>query len=144
MKQLRTLNALLAGLVLTGVVSAQPACLTGETEINNTSSLLSGNFLCAARAPDTWQEFHQTGGALYDWKRGPNDAVDRTALVGTWSTATGTVTHTYGAQSYSWRVCRTSAGSIPTYALRSSTGGTITSATVVSGAFAQTNKPCPY
>jgi len=33
---------------------------------------------------DKWQEFHQAGGALIDYKRGPNDPVDPTKQVGTW------------------------------------------------------------
>jgi hypothetical protein len=64
-------------------------------------------------AADRWQEEHNTGGAsgantpLFDFKLGAN-AVDPRKQVGTWrNNDTGnnaTVTHTYGALSFTWSV----------------------------------------
>jgi hypothetical protein len=122
---------------------AQPACQTGETEVQNTNALLSDAYLCAVRGTDSWQEFHQAGGKLFDWKRGPGHPVDPTKEVGSWGTAQGTVTHTYGSTSYVWRVCRVGPQAGATYTLRSQTAGVISGATVVSGSVNQTTKPCP-
>jgi len=139
-----TLGAMLAfGASVALAQTSLPSCASGETEISDTSALLAGKFVCAARSGETWQEFHQTGGMLFDWKLGPGSTMDPTKQVGTWSTATGTVTHTYGATAYTWRVCRTSAGNNPQYTLRSASGGNVVGVTVVSGSFNQVNKPCP-
>ena len=95
----------LANTVLLGCLAlsghAMAAC-TG-TAINQTAltAALSGNTVCAARTPDRWQEFHQTGGVLIDYKRGPADKIDPSEPVGTWSiTGNGsnaTVVYNYGA-----------------------------------------------
>ena len=120
-----------------------PACGSGETEIANTTTLLTGQYVCAKRLPDTWQELHQAGGALYDWKLGPSSAMDPVKLVGSWSgSTTGVVTHAYnaGGGSYVWRVCSNGAG---TYTFRSATGGVISNITLIAGTATQSTQPCP-
>lgn len=81
---------------------------TNRLSQNELQAVLSGNTVCATLGNDKWQEYHQPGGALYDYKKGPYDPVDPTTQVGTWSiTGTGNnavVTYTYGSQSYSYAV----------------------------------------
>ncbi|MDP2783358.1 MAG: hypothetical protein Q8O38_02000 [Sulfurimicrobium sp.] len=103
---------LLAG--ISGEVMAVD-CSDG-TQLKNTVSdpnvvanTLSGKTVCATNGGDKWQEFHQAGGALIDYKKGPNDLVDKTKQVGTWSTARGgsdsLVTYNYGTGgTYSYEV----------------------------------------
>jgi hypothetical protein len=66
------------------------------------TTLLQGNTVCvpvATQPTMTSQEFHQAGGALIDYKRGPSDPVDPTKIVGTWAITGGdrfpSVTYTY-------------------------------------------------
>ena len=120
-----------------GHVAAQTACPSGTTtRVSNVQQLVGGSTLCAARGSDRWQEFHSgvSSGPLIDWKRGSNP-VDPTATVGTWSAANGansSVTHTYGATSYTWLVCQV--GTANNYTLVSTgSSGTITGATVQNG-----------
>lgn len=83
-----TLSAALASVALAG--PAHAAC-TAATQVQGAATLrgvLAGNTVCASRGNDRWQEFHQAGGALIDYKKGPNDKVDPTKQVGTW-TVTG-------------------------------------------------------
>lgn len=56
--------------------------------------------MCASSATQRWQELHESGGVLFDYKRGLTDKVDPSEVVGTWR-VTGTnrgafVTHDYG------------------------------------------------
>jgi len=71
------------------------------------TSLLTGNTVCVGSAP-TWenQEWHRSGGELWDWKLGnghlsPSGTIDPTKLLGSWSiTGTGAstqVNYTYTA-----------------------------------------------
>ena len=65
------------------------------------TTLLEGNTVCVGAQPTMEaQEFHQAGGALIDYKRGPGHPVDPTKQVGTWTVNPGrpnaTVTHDYG------------------------------------------------
>lgn len=117
---------------------AQTACPGGTNRVSNVSSLVGGNTLCAARGGDRWQEFHQgTGqsGNLIDFKLGAGHPVDPTKTVGTWSSNNGAnsnLTHTYGAQSFTWLVCQV--GTANNYTLVSTGAvGTITGATVQAG-----------
>ncbi len=87
------------------------ACIAPSTRvilIADVNTLLTGNTVCSpptASQPNfLWQELHQAGGALVDYKRGPGHAVDPSETVGTWSVTgvSGTravVTHNYGAGS---------------------------------------------
>lgn len=107
------------------------------------STLLQNKTVCAALAPDRWQEYHAPGGALFDWKRGPGHPVDPREQVGTWSITSVTVggntrelvTHSYtGGSSYTYRVCLTA----PTYTFQqvSPATTTITGATIPAGSVA--------
>ena len=107
-------NVIAGVLVLGGAVVAGPAAAAcSGTALNETelSSKFSNNTVCAQRAPDRWQEFHQgtVGGALIDFKEGPSHAVDPSKQVGTWSvTGSGTnarLAYDYGSGgNYSYRV----------------------------------------
>lgn len=57
---------------------------------------LSGNTVCVGAAP-TWtaQEFHQAGGSLIDYKRGPSHAIDPTTTVGSWSVVNDQIQYVY-------------------------------------------------
>lgn len=59
---------------------------------------LTGKTVCVGAAP-TWQaqEFHQAGGALFDYKRGPATPgnVDPTEQVGAWSIVADQVNYSY-------------------------------------------------
>lgn len=94
----------------------------------NFTNFISGARICAARNSDRWQEFHQNGGALFDWKLGLNHAVDPRKQVGTWNASNGNfanLTHSYGSSfNYTWVVCRPSPGPGP-YTMVSSTAGTV-------------------
>jgi hypothetical protein len=88
----------------------------GGTQLKNTGSApnvvanaISGKTVCATSGSQKWQEYHQSGGSLIDWKKGPSDPVDPTKTVGSWSTsgtgASSLVTYNYGTGgSYSYEV----------------------------------------
>ncbi|EGJ10134.1 MULTISPECIES: hypothetical protein [Rubrivivax] len=138
----RSSKCAVAGVLLlaAAAVSAQ-SCPAGQTRLNQLQirAQIAGNTLCAVSGGDRWQEFHQggttnTSGALIDYKKGPNDPVDPSTPVGTWSlTDRGSNTllvHNYGpSATYSWAVCRANGG---TYTLVSDQA-TITSVTVKEG-----------
>lgn len=148
MRRVAVVGLFVVGAVTSGSVLAQ-SCPDGATRQtngtptdpaggtgNNFNNFISGATICATRGSDRWQEFHQSGGALIDWKLGANHPIDPTKQVGTWSASNGadaTVTHTYGSTSYVWAVCRVGTAAPYTYTLVSTTGGTITGATIVSG-----------
>ena len=113
-------------------------CTTGTNAVTGAAlvTLVAGQTMCARRAPDRWQEFHQgataAGGALIDYKRGPTDAVDRTETVGTWLINNDRLTHTYSGTNYSWLVCRP--GNSPNLTLVSTgSSGTISGVTMLPG-----------
>lgn len=86
----------------------------GGTELQN---LLTGRTVCAQLGNDRWQERHVSGGALRDYKLGPNHPIDPTKQVGTWSTtgsgANTVVTYSYtGGRSHSFVVCRPGNGTV--------------------------------
>ena len=107
------------------------------------STLLQDKTVCAALAPDRWQEYHAPGGALFDWKRGPGHPVDPREQVGTWSISSVTVdgntreqvTHKYGGSSYVYRVCLTGPSTY-TFQQVSPASTAITGATFVPGSAA--------
>jgi hypothetical protein len=86
------------------------------TRVEDLSSLLNNSTVCATgtgpNAGDRWQEWHQTDASntLTEYARGPDDPVDETRDVGTWSinnnnSPDATVTHDYGGgQEYTWSV----------------------------------------
>lgn len=71
--------------------------------------VLSNNTVCAVRGSDRWQELHQSGGALIDYKLGPGHPVDPSETVGSWSIvgtgANATVVYNYGSGgTYTYKV----------------------------------------
>jgi hypothetical protein len=115
------------------------SCPGGTNSVSLVGALVRGKTMCAARGGDRWQEFHQVGGNLIDYKLGPSDPVDPTETVGTWSAGTGLLTHDYGGGgSYVWAVCREGGPTSTTFTLVSTTAGTITGVTLQSG-----QVPCP-
>jgi hypothetical protein len=128
---------LAALLVLASTAQAQNNCpcnggvgtrLTGTTD-PTLGAALAGKMVCAAVGNERWQGWHSgtaAGGDLWDFKRGPTDAVDPSTKTGTYrfqsstlgakvarSTASSdTVVYDYGSGgSYRYAVCRVSASS---------------------------------
>lgn len=88
---------------------------SSSTQLKNTggnnvvANAVSGKTVCATIGGDKWQEYHQAGGALIDYKKGPSNPVDPSKTVGSWSTSgngSGSlVTYNYGTGgSYSYEV----------------------------------------
>lgn len=67
-------------------------------------SLLTGYTLCTSRGKDSWQEYHEAGGRLIDYKMGPNDRIDPTKQVGTWSASGTNVVYRFGSGYSMYRV----------------------------------------
>lgn len=90
---------------------AYAAC-TSATQVKGADALravLQGNTVCVARGNERWQEYHQAGGALIDYKKGPDDKKDLSKQVGVWAVSgSGSRTqlrHNYGSgKSYSFTV----------------------------------------
>lgn len=109
---------LVTSIVLLAGISGEAMAIdcTGGTQLKNTvgdpnviANALSGKTVCATIGSQKWQEYHQAGGALIDYKKGPSDPVDPTKTVGSWSTsgtdASSRVTYNYGSGgSYSYEV----------------------------------------
>ena len=104
--------ALLLATAMTGEAMAAVAC--SGTQITDGSSptlsaLLSGNTMCqGSGATITAQEGHIAGGSLNDYKKGPTDPVDPTAVIGSWAVSgagpSTIVTYTYGTNVFSYNV----------------------------------------
>ena len=111
------ITAALLALAFGGAAQAQTACScatgTRTTSAAALSSLVTGNMVCAALGSEVWQEWHN-GGSLTDYKMGPGDTNDPSAVVGSYVVnADNTISYTYGASTYQYEVC-TTAG--PSYA----------------------------
>ncbi|MFO1325810.1 MAG: hypothetical protein U1F56_00510 [Rubrivivax sp.] len=147
MNKLGWLGAALSVLLMSGGAMAQ-SCPSGTTRVTSGTpadgGTSGGNFagfitnarVCASRGTDRWQEWHQSGGPLFDWKLGPGHAMDPRKQVGTWTSSNGanaTVTHTYGSNSYVWAICRTNAAAPFDYTMVSPTGGTVTGVRILVG-----------
>lgn len=113
------------GIALAGFSSGALAACPGTTRVNEpalTALLTGGNpvtgttgtgaTVCVPAVtvdPMQWQELHQPGGSLVDYKRGPGHPTDPSEAVGTWR-VTGSnrgafVTHDYGGgQAYTYSV----------------------------------------
>jgi hypothetical protein len=165
MKSMLKRCLVLSSLVAVGAATAQtcPAntmrVLNGTPAAPNTGGTLRQFFdnatVCVARGAERWQEFHQVGGDLIDFKRGPNHPVDPTKKVGTW-TVSGeadprsarlasdqgpVLVHTYGSTSYSFAVCVPRAEvrrASPTFVLSSPVAGTFENVRILPG-----QVPCP-
>ncbi|MEP6587728.1 MAG: hypothetical protein ABJA84_03090 [Polaromonas sp.] len=109
MKQF-VLVATMACAIVSG--EAMAACSGNSLSVAQLNTLLTGNTVCSpSSAPFNWQELHQAGGALIDYKRGPGHAVDPSETVGSWAVAgnnagnNAKVTHNYGSGgSYTYTV----------------------------------------
>ena len=97
------ISGVMAGVLLLGGVGlagqAAAACSGTALDVTQLSAKFSGNTVCAQRAGDRWQEYHQgTGsGDLIDWKMGPGHAVDPSKQVGTWSATSSGLAYNYGS-----------------------------------------------
>ena len=123
-----------------GPAWAQSNCNQGSS-LAGLQALLSGKTVCAAVGSERWQEYHQPGGGLVDWKKGPTDPVDPTKQVGTWSVTSvpvgsssntrDTVTYNYGTGgSYTYYVCQNAS----TYTFAATAGSTVVAgATLLQG-----------
>ena len=104
MKRLVVISiVLLAGISGEAVAACSDPQVTGSA----LTTLISGQTVCATRGTEKWQEQHRSDGTLWDYKKGPNDPVDPTKQVGTWSidTSLNTVTYSYtGGPSYTYSV----------------------------------------
>jgi len=123
--------------------AASAQCVTG-TQVNQLQQLLQGNTVCGVRGNDRWQEQHRgTGnsGALWDYKRGPNDPVDPSKELGTWAIeGTGNdriIRYTYTAfgpaESYTFAVYDAGGGTYNFCGAGASPGTDVTGATVRTG-----------
>lgn len=116
---------LVSTLLMMGVGNAMAAC-EANTRVSggNLASTLSDNVFSGSKGAEQWQEVHCANGQLWELAKGPNDTVDPTHQVGTWSTAAadgGKVTHSYsGGSSYDWTLHTTAGG----YAFCTGVGGT--------------------
>jgi hypothetical protein len=106
-----------AALGLAGAALAQtpPPCPCDASKIQRTdvATLVTGKTACAVRGSERWQEFHQSGGSLIDYKLGPGSTTDPSEKVGTWlagkasrTNPLATVTYNYGSGgTYAYAVC---------------------------------------
>lgn len=125
----RLVRASLAVALGLPALTASAQCTGTPLNAGQLTTLLSGNTVCGrpaagypGAASDRWQEQHRGGAQLWDYKRGPSDAVDPTERVGSWSIQPGvqgfpaTVTHSYlGGTSFNWSVYATGTGPAATY-----------------------------
>lgn len=96
--------------------ASMAACAAPSTRVSATAgltTLLSGKTVCV---PSTkpgwvweWQEVHQPGGILVDYKKGPGNPLEPSETVGSWAiggtNGRAVVTHDYGGgQSYTYTV----------------------------------------
>lgn len=88
----------LGSLYLSG--EAMAAC-TGKPLKPNS---VEGYTLCTSRGKDSWQEYHERGGRLIDYKMGPSDKIDPTKQVGTWTSAGNNIVYQFGSTSSSYRL----------------------------------------
>lgn len=99
-KRSSVVSALMSGLLVTAG-EAMAACSGTPLTQTQLTSTLTSNTVCATRSSESWQELHQSGGALVDFKRGPGDPVDPSETVGSWSirgtSAVATVFYDYGS-----------------------------------------------
>lgn len=100
--------ALLLAFGSSQAVAAGPCPTTTPPALNGQAirALVSNKYGCAARGNERWNELHQGSGLgphnVQDYKRGPNDPVDPTKVVGTYTitdngpNSPGTILYNYG------------------------------------------------
>ena len=104
MKSVIFLSLALFALGIGEVVAATGGCAGSALNGDAVQTLLAGKYACQGSSPTaTWNELHIGGasGNVQDYKKGPTDPVDPTAVVGTYAIAggsgEGTVIYNYGA-----------------------------------------------
>ena len=107
-----------AFLAMASQAGAQTACSCNGSLNRVTgaalSSLIIGQTACATLGGSSWQSFHQSGGSLIDYKKGPGDPVDPSKVMGPWSINNDKVQYNYGTGGvFEYEVCGTS--SLATY-----------------------------
>jgi len=123
------------------LVMAQASCPSGTVAFpsggpNTLTAVLTGNTMCATRGADRWQEYHQSGGTLIDFKLGAGHPVDPTETVGTWTSSNpnSTVTHNYGAGGvFTWLVSKPPSAAGPLTLVSTGAAGTVTGVTMIAG-----------
>ena len=117
MKMTGIMAALAIGLSVSSLASAQ--CAEGNPlTAAQITALVEGNTLCAIDGNERWQEYHEAGGDLWDYKRGPTSTGDPTEIVGSWTITTNPdrLNHHYSGQTFPWAVCSTG-GFVPSFSL---------------------------
>ena len=87
------------------------SCIPSLPRISGTalSNLIVGQTACATLGGSSWQSYHQSGGSLIDYKKGPGDPVDPSKVMGTWSINNDKVQYNYGTGGlFEYEVCGTS------------------------------------
>lgn len=84
----------LFGCAMFAIAGQAAAQCTANERLNSASAInthLSDKTVCGtgvgANAGDQWQEYHQAGVTLTEYAKGPNDPVDPTHAVGSWTTS---------------------------------------------------------
>lgn len=102
--------AMLVGGCVTPSVWAQ-SCPTGlgqDLSQSEITSLLSGRYVYGTQYDGKYFNLLHRGGVIRDYKRGPDDPMDKSADVGTYSVGQlaerSVVTYTYGSYSYSYSI----------------------------------------
>lgn len=114
-------TAIWAGLIvvlgLVGEASAQTPllcpCDASKIVRTDVAALVTAKTACAMRGNEKWQELHQAGGSLIDYKLGPTSKTDPSEKVGTWLAGVAsrtnplpTVTYNYGpGGTYAYAIC---------------------------------------
>lgn len=103
---------MIASVVLLAWVSGEAMASCTSPIVADPGSLLSGKTVCAILGSEEWQEYHNGGGSIVDYKRGSSDPVDPSKTVGTWNATGGSVTYNYGSGgTYSYEVHDNGGGS---------------------------------
>ena len=80
---------MIAAILAAASGSALAVCSGTALNASQLTTLLNGNTVCGVAGSDRWQEEHRTNGDLWDYKKGPGDAVDPEEKVGTWNVIIG-------------------------------------------------------
>ena len=94
---------LLYTLILASAIGdALADCTNNRVTGSAISTLLNNKLVCGrpaagytGSADDRWQEEHISGGNLFDFKKGPGDAIDPRVQVGTWNRSGNSVVYLY-------------------------------------------------
>ena len=109
-----TPNTNVADLVVSNGAGASAVEVQGSATGGALSTALTGNMVCVGSAGN-WrnQEYHASGGAVTDFKKGSSDPKDPSAVIGTWSISNDAVVYNYTAGgSYSYTIWQPVAGTL--------------------------------